>query len=188
MQYMAELAAHDAERPEEEEREVASDEEYSDESEPEEDDKEGVGARTGEEESMPEVDKLRIGDAEGADAAAEEHSEDEEDEEDEEEDGSEGDSDVSDADSTGSTPRRRRQQGSSEPRIGRRPARQNRDVETIVSSSLSKQKVRQERRHHGKKPVSANVLGRQRGSKKKQNANQREARAATKSGRGEAFF
>ncbi|BGP01177.1 Serine/threonine-protein kinase rio2 [Rhodotorula toruloides] len=187
-EYMAELAAHDEKHPEEDEREVASDEEYSDESEEEEDEEEGVEARTGEEERLPEVDKLRIGDAEGADEVEEEEQSEEEDEEEESGSEDDDDSDASDADSTGSAPRRQRQQGASEPRIGRRPARQNRDVESIVSSSLSKQKARQERRHHGKKPVSANVLGRQKGSKKKQNANQREARAATKSGRGEAFF
>ncbi|BGP23208.1 RIO kinase 2 [Rhodotorula toruloides] len=184
-EYMAELAAHEATHPKEEEREVASDEEYSDESEEED---EGVEARRGEGEQLPEVDKLRIGNSEAVEEAAVEESNEEPEEDDDEGSSEEDNNDASDADSTGSSLDRRQQQGASEPRTGRRPARQNRDVESIVSSSLSKQKARQERRHHGKKPVSANVLGRQKGSKKKQNANQREARAATKTGRGEAFF
>ncbi|SCV70258.1 BQ2448_1652 [Microbotryum intermedium] len=44
------------------------------------------------------------------------------------------------------------------------------DVSAIVTSSLKKQKSSTERRHHGKKLVTANVLGRQRGSKMKQDS------------------
>ncbi|SCZ87391.1 BZ3500_MvSof-1268-A1-R1_Chr2-2g04857 [Microbotryum saponariae] len=52
----------------------------------------------------------------------------------------------------------------------RRIPRETPDVSSIVTSSLKKQKSSTERRHHGKKPVTANVLGRQKGSKMKQDS------------------
>lgn len=42
------------------------------------------------------------------------------------------------------------------------------DVSSIVTQGLRRAKKSTERKHHGKKPVTANVLGRQRGSKSKQ--------------------
>lgn len=45
------------------------------------------------------------------------------------------------------------------------------DVNSIVSEGLRRAKKTTERKHHGKKPVTANVLGRQRGSKSKQDTN-----------------
>jgi hypothetical protein len=44
------------------------------------------------------------------------------------------------------------------------------DVGAIVTEKLRRAKTSTERRHHGKKPVTANVLGRQRGSKMKQDS------------------
>lgn len=42
------------------------------------------------------------------------------------------------------------------------------DVSSIVQNKLAKSKSSTERKHHGKKAVTANILGRQKGSKKKQ--------------------
>lgn len=192
---MAELAAHDAANGE-----VASDEEYSDESERErdddEEDDEAVTAQA--EDDLPDVSRVRISEPteQAAKAEAEQESEEERDsgdEDDEEVSGSgsddeDEDEDQDDESGSGSEFGRTKQR---QPRIGRRPVRTgNRDVEAIVSASLSRSKAQQDRRHHGKKPVSANVLGRQKGSKKKQNANAREARTASKQGggRGGDFF
>lgn len=181
---MAELAAHDAANGE-----VASDEEYSDESERDDDDDdeeqeevaEGAagaqaveGSHEGPAAGLPDVGELRI-----AEPAGEE--EDSEEEDDSEEDGSEEEQSGEEEEEEGD----RRAKKERAPRIGRRPVRSGqRDVEAIVTASLTRSKAQQDRRHHGKKPVSANVLGRQKGSKKKQNANAREARAASKQGGG----
>ncbi|GJN90148.1 hypothetical protein Rhopal_003147-T1 [Rhodotorula paludigena] len=179
-EYMAELAAHDAANPDP--REVASDEEYSDEEEEDDEDAEGdeqtraADEREGadEPEEVPQLDGLRIAD----DAAREDVSEGE-DEEDEE--GEEGTSDEDEEED----PTAHRRHRPSAPR----QHRTTRDVESIVTATLSRKKQQSERRHHGKKPVSANVLGRQKGSKKKQNAGAREARQASKGGdRGGGFF
>lgn len=178
---MAELAAHDAE-----EGEVASDEEYSDESEREEED---VGEDTAAAADLPEMEKLRIGDSaveRASDAAPEDGAEEEEDEEEaDDDDDSEEGSEEEDGSDLGEEAEEEAAARTPPPRLARRPARTGaRDVESIVSASLSRTKAQQDRRHHGKKPVSANVLGRQKGSKKKQNASAREARTASKQGGG----
>ena len=185
---MAELAAHDAANGG-----VASDEEYSDESERDDDDDEqeevaegAAGAEVAAGSAvagLPDVGELRIAEPAGEEDDSEEEEDDSEDEEDDnEEDGSEEEqSDEEEEEEEGD----RRAKKERAPRIGRRPVRSGqRDVEAIVTASLTRSKAQQDRRHHGKKPVSANVLGRQKGSKKKQNANAREARAASKQGGG----
>lgn len=183
---MAELAAHDAANGE-----VASDEEYSDESERDDDDdeeqeevaEEADGAQAvegGADAGLPNVGELRIADPAGEEEDNEEGDDSEEVDDSEEEDGSE-DEQSGEEEEEGD----RRAKKERAPRIGRRPVRSGqRDVEAIVTASLTRSKAQQDRRHHGKKPVSANVLGRQKGSKKKQNANAREARAASKQGGG----
>ncbi|GAA5866990.1 hypothetical protein JCM3774_003748 [Rhodotorula dairenensis] len=199
--YMAELAAHDAANGE-----VASDEEYSDESERDEDDDEEQdeedeeatavgGAKASErdqelpaEAGVPDVSDLRISEPkEEAESSEEEGSEEEEEDDDNEDDSEEEESGDDEADDDRRRRRRDKDDKVRPPRIGRRPVRTGTgkpDVEAIVTASLSRSKAQQDRRHHGKKPVSANVLGRQKGSKKKQNANAREARAASKQGGG----
>ncbi|TKA55595.1 hypothetical protein B0A53_02773 [Rhodotorula sp. CCFEE 5036] len=184
--YMAELAAHDAANGE-----VASDEEYSDESERDDDDdeeqeevaEEADGAQAvegGADAGLPNVGELRIAEPAGEEEDNEEGDDSEEVDDSEEEDGSE-DEQSGEEEEEGD----RRAKKERAPRIGRRPVRSGqRDVEAIVTASLTRSKAQQDRRHHGKKPVSANVLGRQKGSKKKQNANAREARAASKQGGG----
>lgn len=187
---MAELAAHDAAMGE-----VASDEEYSDESERDDDEEETDGnddalavadPATRPTAGLPDVGALRITEPVGEGQASDE----EESEEEEEEDSDEGEDDSEEEEESGDEAdhdRRQRDKEARPPRIGRRPVRSGngkRDVEAIVTASLSRSKAQQDRRHHGKKPVSANVLGRQKGSKKKQNANAREARAASKQGGG----
>lgn len=181
---MAELAAHDAANGE-----VASDEEYSDESERDDDDEQeevaegaaGSQAVVGNAVAgLPDVGELRIAEPAGEEEDSEERDDSEEDEDDNEEDGSE-EEQSGEEEEEGD----RRAKKERAPRIGRRPVRSGqRDVEAIVTASLTRSKAQQDRRHHGKKPVSANVLGRQKGSKKKQNANAREARAASKQGGG----
>ncbi|GAA6017596.1 hypothetical protein JCM8202_000345 [Rhodotorula sphaerocarpa] len=178
--YMAELAAHDAE-----EGEVASDEEYSEESEREEED---VGEGTAAAADLPEMEKLRIGDSameRASDAAPEDGEEEKEDEEEEEDDDDSEEGSEEEGSDLGEEAEEEAAARTRPPRVARRPARTGaRDVESIVSASLSRTKAQQDRRHHGKKPVSANVLGRQKGSKKKQNASAREARTASKQGGG----
>ncbi|BGP49450.1 Serine/threonine-protein kinase rio2 [Rhodotorula kratochvilovae] len=201
-EYMADLAAHDASHPSRA-REVASDEEYSDESDEEEDDSgaEDAGAGAGEEEEevapregadeddelASKVAELRLaGQADAEDAARPLDPEDEarpagdSSEDGSDASGSGSDDDEEDDDEGGPSAAHRRHRPSA-PRV-------TRDVESIVTSALSRQKKQSERRHHGKKPVSANVLGRQKGSKKKQNASAREARAAAKPGGGGGGF
>lgn len=55
------------------------------------------------------------------------------------------------------------------------------DVSSIVQNKLAKSKTSTERKHHGKKAVTANILGRQKGSKKKQDKT-REIRDASGGG------
>ncbi|GAA6049375.1 hypothetical protein JCM3770_007314 [Rhodotorula araucariae] len=200
-EYMADLAAHDAAHPSRASREVASDEEYSDESadegdstalEDDEGDDEVVDAvppPRDEEAEAEEADELanrvgglRLGGTEADDAEDAARPSDPEAEDDNSDDegvsGSGSDDDDDDAGGRSAAHRRHRP---SAPRV-------TRDVESIVTSALTRQKAQSERRHHGKKTASANVLGRQKGSKKKQNANAREARAASKGGAAGGFW
>ncbi|GAA5889957.1 hypothetical protein JCM6882_009182, partial [Rhodosporidiobolus microsporus] len=190
-EYMAELAEHDkAAGGGDYEHEVASDEEYSDDEE-EEEEEEGEeqqqeeqveegreaasrpAAATADGVEPPSLEALRLeGGAEGGRTGEDG----EEDEEDEEGDSDDDDSQPSDADTSAPLPAHRRHRPSAK--------RQTRDVEAIVTASLSSSKKRQERQHHGKKAASANVLGRQKGSKKKTDRT-REIKAAQKGG---AFF
>lgn len=208
VQYMAELAAHDKEHGSgEEEEEEYSDEELGsgqeEEGEDEEDEEEEepekpVPKLEGREfDELPEEEKERLviqattvspttttttledaTDRFGNLLIAE--PEDEEDEEDEEEESGEededGNSDEGESSDVGSVA------PSQAPRM--RPKRQARDVSGIVTASLTRQQKSSERKHHGKKVASSNVLGRQKGSKKKASHN-----AAIKEGKkGEAFF
>jgi RIO kinase 2 len=198
--YMAELAAHDKENPEDVEEysdeEVGSgqEEEEEDEEEEEEDREEEEREPTrapppklqGREfDALPEEEKEKLvikGITEGAtdrfgNLLITEPEEDEEDSEEEEEDDDEeedsGDETSSEVESIAP---------SQAPRL--RPKRQPRDVEGIVTASLTRQQKSSERKHHGKKVASSNVLGRQKGSKKKASHN-----AAIKQGKkGDAFF
>ncbi|GAA6036724.1 hypothetical protein JCM8097_003448 [Rhodosporidiobolus ruineniae] len=158
-EYMADLAAHDAEHGSANEDE----EEYSDESEREDDDEpsEPVGADEEEEEreereereEVPDLGGLKLEGGQGEEA--EEVEEEDEEEGSEDEAGSHSDSDLAS------------NAGTSAPRFRRGPKRQPRDVEGIVTAALGKKKASSEKRHHGKKVASANALGRQKGSKKK---------------------
>ncbi|GAA5839622.1 hypothetical protein JCM9279_006000 [Rhodotorula babjevae] len=205
-EYMAELAAHDAANP----QEVASDEEYSDESaasgdedqdededELEQDDSAaptrappaapGGAAADDDDELARRAADLRLGNDAPAPPPDAEDAERPSDDEGSSRSGSGSDSassDDSDDDDAAADASHRRHRPSA-PRV----KRETRDVESIVTATLSRKKAAGERRHHGKKPVSANVLGRQKGSKKKQNASAREARAAGKpGGRGGEFW
>ncbi|GAA5970094.1 hypothetical protein JCM3765_006100 [Sporobolomyces pararoseus] len=201
--YMAELAAHDKENGEEEqeEEEEYSDEEYASGQEPEDDfeqEEEDELAEEKEESTIAppklqgrefdelteeEKEKLVLQSLEGAtdrfgnllvaDPVEEEEREEDSEEEEEEEEDSEGEGESSDVGSVAP---------SQAPRM--RPKRQPRDVTGIVTASLTRQQKSSERKHHGKKVASSNVLGRQKGSKKKASHN-----AAIKQGKkGDAFF
>ncbi|GAA5895643.1 protein kinase RIO2 [Sporobolomyces salmoneus] len=206
-EYMAELAAHDKENPgegdsDEEEysdEEVASGQEEEEESEPDQEEEEEeettttkpvpkvVGGR--EFEDLPEEEKERLvlqgitpnttTSLEGATdrfgnlLISEDAEEEEEEEETESEDEEDSEEEASEAESIAP---------SQAPHV--RPKRQPRDVTGIVTASLTRQHKSSERKHHGKKVASSNVLGRQKGSKKKQSHN-----AAIKEGKkGDAFF
>ncbi|GAA6019643.1 hypothetical protein JCM10207_006954 [Rhodosporidiobolus poonsookiae] len=178
-EYMAELAAHDAKNGE---QKVASDEEYSDEEEEEDDEEQEEGEGEAEEPTgaaaegaePPSLDALSL-DAEARPPAAGDEDEEHAEEEEDDDDGSD-DDDASDASSLSAPAAHRRHRPTTK--------RQTRDVESIVSASLGRQKAQTERRHHGKRAASANVLGRQKGSKKK-NDTQREIKAHKK---GQSFF
>jgi len=198
VQYMAELAAHDRENGVDgEEEEEYSDEEERSGAEEEEDDEEEEGEVVAppptrnlhqtEEDKEREVlasisansttvlegETDRFGNLRIAEPAVDES--DEEEEEDSEEDTEEEDSEEEDSDVGSVAP-------SQAPRM--RPKRQTRDVESIVTAKLNRQHKSSERKHHGKKTASSNVLGRQKGSKKKTSHN-----AAIKEGKkGNAFF
>ncbi|BGP17523.1 hypothetical protein JCM10213_008256 [Rhodosporidiobolus nylandii] len=178
-EYMADLAAHD--KANGDEHQVASDEEYSDESEAEEEEDAEDAPEPSSSSSAPaaadppSLDSLSL-DAPSAPPA-------EDDEEEEEEGSDEEDSDDESGSGSGSDVAPS-EAGTSAPRFRRGPKRQPRDVEGIVSASLGRKKAQSERRHHGKKAASANMLGRQKGSKKKLDKH-REIKAAQK---GNSFF
>ncbi|GAA5997423.1 hypothetical protein JCM5350_006786, partial [Sporobolomyces pararoseus] len=197
-EYMAELAAHDKENGGEGEGEEYSDEEYASGQEPEEssdeeeeEEEEPSSVDVEEEEEVPpttiasksllqsrEFDQLteeekeklvlqslergatdRFGNLLISDPQEQEEEEDEEEsEEEEEEEEEEGES--SDVGSVAP---------SQAPQLRRK--RQPRDVTGIVTASLTRQQKSSERKHHGKKVASSNVLGRQKGSKKKASHN-----------------
>ncbi|GAA5827524.1 hypothetical protein JCM11251_003848 [Rhodosporidiobolus azoricus] len=186
-EYMAELAEHDKANGNKYEQEVASDEEYSDEEQDDEDEGEeeqgeeaeavpSTSASAVHGEEPPSLDLLRVDDGEGPRGGEDEDEEDENSDDDDEQQ----DDDASSIHSSGAD--------TSAPLSHRRhrptAKRQTRDVEAIVTASLSSQKKRQERQHHGKRTASSNVLGRQKGSKKKTDKT-REIKAAQKGG---AFF
>ncbi|GAA5849149.1 hypothetical protein JCM8547_006462 [Rhodosporidiobolus lusitaniae] len=188
-EYMAEVAAQEGA---DDGREVASDEEYSDESEEEQEEGEedpAAAAATEEDAEQqpqpPSLGSLSLDTDAPATTSAGDGQE-EEQEEDEEDDSQEEGSDDEDEDedashsSASSTSSLR----TSTPRHRPRAKRQTRDVESIVTASLSRKKNAQERRHHGKKVASSNVLGRQKGSKKKLDKS-REIKAHQKGG---SFF
>jgi len=195
---MAELAAHDRENgvdgeeeeeySDEEERSGSEEEEEEEEQEAEEpalpptrdlhqteEDKErevlaSISANTT---TVLEGETDRFGNLRIAEPTAQD--EEEEDDEDSEGESEEEDSEEEDSDVGSVAP-------SQAPRL--RPKRQTRDVESIVTAKLNRQHKSSERKHHGKKTASSNVLGRQKGSKKKTSHN-----AAIKEGKkGNAFF
>ncbi|GAA5940021.1 hypothetical protein JCM1841_001950 [Sporobolomyces salmonicolor] len=168
-EYMAELAAHDAQNGEDEPEEYSDEEEEEDDEEEEEgqaEEEERDEAATGPSSSAPtdqppSLDSLHISSPPPADLASSHN-----------DDADSADS-ASDAESTSSRSSHGSLTSSVAPHRTHRPARvnrtrQTRDVEAIVTSSLSKKKAQGERKHHGKKVASSNVLGRQKGSKKKQ--------------------
>ncbi|KAK4057549.1 Serine/threonine-protein kinase rio2 [Microbotryomycetes sp. JL221] len=55
-------------------------------------------------------------------------------------------------------------------RVERTTHRTQVDITAVVADKLKRSKIGNERKHHGKKPASAQLLGRQRGSKPKQDA------------------
>lgn len=203
---MAELAAHDKEHGDEEEEEYSDEEVGSGQEEEGDEDEEDVpaGTETAAQASGRNFDDLteeekekfviqattshpnatglegatdRFGNLLIAEPEVEEEEDSEEEEDDDEEDGEE-DEDEEDGESSdaGSIA------PSQAPRM--RPKRQPRDVTGIVTASLTRQQKSAERKHHGKKVASSNVLGRQKGSKKKASHN-----AAIKQGKkGDAFF
>ncbi|GAA5830067.1 hypothetical protein JCM3766R1_006755 [Sporobolomyces carnicolor] len=205
-EYMAELAAHDKEQGDEEEEEYSDEEVGSGQEEEGDEDEEDVpaGTETAAQASGRNFDDLteeekekfviqattshpnatglegatdRFGNLLIAEPEVEEEEDSEEEEDDDEEDGEE-DEDEEDGESSdaGSIA------PSQAPRM--RPKRQPRDVTGIVTASLTRQQKSAERKHHGKKVASSNVLGRQKGSKKKASHN-----AAIKQGKkGDAFF
>lgn len=160
---MAEVAAHEAEEGDSEDEEHSDDDGEEDEEEVEEE--EATTAESDERipvveptEDPPSLDTLAI----SKDAPTEE------DDENENEDDSASDSDVS---STFSSDRETLADAGSHRR--HRPSKRLApkkpvDVEQIVADKLRRTKASTERRHHGKKTATANVLGRQKGSKKKQ--------------------
>ncbi|GAA5926969.1 serine/threonine-protein kinase RIO2 [Sporobolomyces koalae] len=194
--YMAELAAHDKEHGSADEEEEYSDEEAASGDDVEDEDEDE--SRAEQENETEEQDRqeplpststsaatLKAQAVEGAtdrfgnlllsqpaesddeDDSAEDDEDEEEEDEDEEDESSDGGASVA---------------PSQAPRL--RPKRQARDVSSIVSATLTRQQKSSERKHHGKKVASSNVLGRQKGSKKKASHN-----AAIKQGkRGDAFF
>lgn len=195
-QYMAELAAHDRENgvDGEEEEEYSDEEERSGEEEEEDDEVEGdvvappptrnlhqteedkerevLASISANSTTVLEGETDRFGNLRIAEPAVDES---DEEEEDSEEDSEEEDSEEEDSDVGSVAP-------SQAPRM--RPKRQTRDVESIVTAKLNRQHKSSERKHHGKKTASSNVLGRQKGSKKKTSHN-----AAIKEGKkGNAFF
>ena len=161
-QYMAELAQHEAEES------SGDDEEHSDDDAEEEEDVEADEGEEANPEAGPSSDVERI--APSADeptleslSLQESTTEKEEQEEGDEEENSEEDSDDdSDLDSLADAGAHRRHRPSAK--------RVERDVSSIVQNKLAKAKTSTERKHHGKKPVTANILGRQKGSKKKQDS------------------
>ncbi|GAA5955909.1 hypothetical protein JCM21900_003869 [Sporobolomyces salmonicolor] len=168
-EYMAELAAHDAQNGEDEPEEYSDEEEEDDDEEEEEaqaEEERDEEAATGPSSSAPtdqppSLDSLHISSPPPADLAPSHNDDDDA-----------ADS-ASDAESTFSRSSHGSLTSSVAPHRTHRPARvnrtrQTRDVEAIVTSSLSKKKAQGERKHHGKKVASSNVLGRQKGSKKKQ--------------------
>ncbi|GAA5874912.1 hypothetical protein JCM1840_007148 [Sporobolomyces johnsonii] len=167
-EYMAELAAHDAQNGEDEP------EEYSDEEEEDDDEEQDDGQaeeERGEEataepsssastDQPPSLDSLHVSSPPPVDPSPSHPDVDDADP-------------ASDAESTSSRSSHDSLTSSVAPHRTHRPARvnrtrQTRDVEAIVASSLSKKKAQGERKHHGKKVASSNALGRQKGSKKKQ--------------------
>lgn len=182
-EYMQEIAAHE---------EDEEDEEHSDAEEEEDDEVEG-GQEEGAEEDGEETGLAKLSlqdgpvrmkkDALGNDVPVSEGDEDDEPataaqapqesddaesgsaaEEDSQSEGSGSDSgsddDDSDAASLTDTLAHRRHRPSAK--------RTTPDVSAIVTNKLARQKKSTERRHHGKKPASSNVLGRAKGSKAKQ--------------------
>lgn len=55
-------------------------------------------------------------------------------------------------------------------RCGRPVEHTSPDVTAVVTERLRKSKISTERKHHGKKPAASALLGRQKGSKRKQDA------------------
>ncbi|GAA5974434.1 hypothetical protein JCM11641_003209 [Rhodosporidiobolus odoratus] len=192
-EYMAELAAHDKANGHELDQ-VASDEEYSDESENENEEDEGEEEEAKDEPTTtrvepPSLASLTLESSSAPEAAKStpevegQAEEKEEEDDDDEENDSEEDAD-SNSNSDSGSDLAPSEVGTSAPRFRRGPKRQPRDVESIVTASISRKKAQRERRHHGGKAASANVLGRQKGSKKKQDKS-REIKAAKK---GDSFF
>ncbi|GAA6058983.1 hypothetical protein JCM10212_001693 [Sporobolomyces blumeae] len=209
--YMAELAAHDAANGENGEEEYSDESERSDAGEEEEEDEdddedageEAEGARETDLDEVEADESRRTGETVDAEVAGtvdrfgnlriakgagdepeEDENEGSSDEDDEDEDEDEEEEDEDDEDDAGSDASAARPvaQGTRAPKT--RPKRQVRDVSSIVTASLTRQQKSSERRHHGKRAASANVLGRQKGSKKKQS----HSKAIKEGKKGDAFF
>ncbi len=157
---MAEIAAHE----EAEESEEHSDEDEQD----DEDEHEGADedARAAEPTAAdatatepPSLDTLSLA-YQPPHPPTSEPEHDEADDKEDDEDDSEAESDDSAAPSVADTLAHRRHRPSA-----RRTAP---DVAAIVTNKLAKNKASSERKHHGKKPQTSNVLGRNKGSKAKQ--------------------
>ena len=161
MQYMAEIAAHE-EAEEEEEHSDADEEEEDDEQEGEDDAEEAESTPAAADATEPpSLDTLSLADQPPHPPTSEpEHDEAANDDDDVSNSDSDAESDGSAAPSVADTLAHRRHRPSA-----RRTAP---DVAAIVTNKLAKNKASSERKHHGKKPQTSNVLGRNKGSKAKQ--------------------